>query len=345
MNRVAHFCIILLLNSMAVYAGSSALPWRELNIQPLVETKTDSKIRLLPEDDELTDTNAVSLYQKAIESLPKDFNPQKFSDWRKLPSDLEQLPVTEIESELAKLKPTIDLLNQASRSKQCNWPVIKPEQAQQRLMDDLVKFRQFAYILDVEAKIQIAQGKYDSAIETLKTNIKMANQLGNAPTLIQAMIGISIGAISLERIEQLIQSDKSPDLYSALQNLPQPLMDANKAMKIEIDNLDNYNFIVRSQFRKTLEPAHEQVRKQMNYIDRKNAALQIIEALRLYAGKHEGKFPEKLSDITNIGIPNDPVTKKPFEYKSTGTEATLQIEGTEASDGRDSVRYELKLKK
>ena len=99
------------------------------------------------------------------------------------------------------------------------------------------------------------------------------------------------------------------------------------------------------QFRKTLEPAHELVRKQMNYIDRKVAALQIIEAMRLYAGKHDGQFPQKLSDITDVEIPNDPVTKKQFEYKSTGSEATIQIEGTKDSDGRDSVRYEIKITK
>ncbi len=343
MSRSYILFLILLLFAPFTLADNS-LPWVRLTIEPSTDTKTDSRIRLLPQKEELIDGNAVSLYQKAIQSLPINFNSQKFADWRKLPPDLGQLPVNEIESELAKLKPTIDLLNQAARSKQCNWPVIKPERAQQQLMDDLAKFRQFAFIFDVKAKIQIAQGKYDSAIDTLKTNLTMANQLGSAPSLIQAMVGIAIGAISLERIEQLIQSDKSPDLYYALKNLPQPLADANEAMKIEINNLDNYNFLIRSQYRKTLEPAHERVRKQMNYIDRKIAALQIIEALRFYAGKHQGKFPEKLSDITNVEIPNDPVTKKQFEYKSTGTEATLQIEGTEGSDGRDSIHYEIKIK-
>ena len=82
----------------------------------------------------------------------------------------------------------------------------------------------------------------------------------------------------------------------------------------------------------------------MNYVDRKIAALQIMEALRLYAGSHDDKLPEKLSDVTDIKIPDDPVTKKPFEYKSTGNEAVLTIEGTENSDGRDSVHYEIKLK-
>jgi hypothetical protein len=39
------------------------------------------------------------------------------------------------------------------------------------------------------------------------------------------------------------------------------------------------------------------------------------------------------------------IRKKPFEYKSTDVGATIQIEGTEGSDGRDSVRIEIKMKK
>jgi hypothetical protein len=82
----------------------------------------------------------------------------------------------------------------------------------------------------------------------------------------------------------------------------------------------------------------------MNHIDRMVAALQCIEALRLHAGIHDGKFPEKLSDVTDYKIPNDPVTKKSFSYTSTGSEAVLELEGTEYSEGRDAVRYEIKLK-
>ena len=102
---------------------------------------------------------------------------------------------------------------------------------------------------------------------------------------------------------------------------------------------------MRKQFEQTLKAAHDRILKQMNYIDRKIAALQCIEALRLYAGTHDGKFPEKLSDVTEYDIPNDPVTKKPFSYTSTGSEAVLELEGTEGSEGRDAVRYEIKLKK
>ena len=80
-------------------------------------------------------------------------------------------------------------------------------------------------------------------------------------------------------------------------------------------------------------------------ITRKLEVHSIAEPTKYYAGKHKGQFPQKLSDITNVEIPNDPVTQKQFEYKSTGTEATIQIEGTEGSEGRDSVKYKLNLRK
>lgn len=341
MRRFTAIFAITLFFTCSTYANR-ALPWIELTFSPAKATETAQKYRLLPTKEEQTDANAVALYQKAIQSLPRDYQPKQFSDWRSLPAD--QLPVKEVESALEKLKPTLDLLSQAARSRQCNWPFIKPEQAQQKLMDDLNKYRQFAFILDVQAKLQIAQGRYDQAVGTLKTSNALANQLGNGSTLIQGLVGIAIAAVNQKRIEQWIQSDNSPDLYWALEDMPQPLVDVTKAIKIETDNLKNYNFLMRKAFEKQLKPAHDRVLVQMNYINRKIAALGCIEALRLYAGSHDGKFPEKLSDITDVKIPLDPVTKKPFSYKSTGSDAVLELEATEGSDGRDAVRCELKLK-
>ena len=341
MKRIIVIIIILLFIASFTFASQSP-PWIELILHPTKETKTAQQCRLLPTAQEQTDNDAVPLYQKAIQSLQDDSQLKKFTDWRKMPPD--QLPIQQVQAELKKLKPTIDLVTQATRCKQCNWPFIKPGQVGQQVMDDLSKYRQFAFILDVQAKLQIAQGQNDQAIETLKTSLTMAKHLGNAPTLIQGLVGIAIAALNQKRIEQFIQSDNAPNLYWALENLPQPLVDVTKAIKIETDNLKNYNFLVRWQAKKVLQPAHDHTRKQMNHVDRKVAALQCIEALRLYAGVHDGKFSDKLSDVTKFKIPNDPVTKKTFSYKSAGSEAVLELEGTEGSEGRDAVRYEFKLK-
>jgi tetratricopeptide (TPR) repeat protein len=335
--------VILLLSIVSACYASRNLPWIELTFSPAKATEAAQKLKLLPTTEEQTDADAVALYQKAIQSLPQDYQPKQFSDWRRLPPD--QLPVNEVESALEKLKPTLDLLSQAARSKQCNWPFIKPGQVSQQFMDDLSKYRQFAFVLDVQTKLQIEQGRYDKAIETIKTSLTMAKHLSDAPTLVQGMVGIAIAALNQSRIEQWIQSDDPPNLYWALADLPQPFVDITKAIKTEMDNLKNYNFLLRRQFKKQLKPAHDMVLKQMNHVDRKIAALQSIEALRLYASSHGDKLPEKLNDVTNIKIPVDPVIKKPFSYRSTGSEAVLELEATKGSDGRDAVRYELNLKK
>jgi len=343
MNRIFYFLAILSFCTSTINANNSSLPWIELNVEPSNAAKSDQKIRLLPENKEQKDSDVVPLYEKAVKSFPQDFPSQKFSQWRKIPSD--QLPLQEVQSELKKLKPTLDLVRQAARCKECNWPDIKPEEAQERYSDDLKIYRNFADALVIQTKIQIYQGQYDQAIDSIKTGLKIAEHLGGAPSLVQSMVGIAIGDRNLNCVEQIIQSNNAPNLYWALKDLPQPLTDAGKAIKVETDNLKNYNVLLRNEFEKILKPAHDRILKQMNYIDRKIAVLQCIEAIRLYAGTHDGIFPEKLSDVTDYEIPNDPVTKKSFSFKSTGSEAVLELEGTENSEGRDAVRYEIKINK
>jgi hypothetical protein len=60
-----------------------------------------------------------------------------------------------------------------------------------------------------------------------------------------------------------------------------------------------------------------------NRIDRKLAALRVIEALRIHAAAHGGRLPDKLTDVTEVPVPNDPGTGKPFDYRKEGDGATL----------------------
>jgi hypothetical protein len=58
-------------------------------------------------------------------------------------------------------------------------------------------------------------------------------------------------------------------------------------------------------------------------LDRRVAALRVIEAIRLSAGAHDGALPESLSQVTDVPVPDDPATGKPFEYHRDGNSATL----------------------
>jgi hypothetical protein len=79
--------------------------------------------------------------------------------------------------------------------------------------------------------------------------------------------------------------------------------------------------------------------------ERTVAALRIIEALRMYAAAHDGKLPEKLDDVTEAPIPNDPGTDRPFEYSREGDTATLVSQVPGDSQPNNGLRYRVTIRK
>jgi hypothetical protein len=91
------------------------------------------------------------------------------------------------------------------------------------------------------------------------------------------------------------------------------------------------------------------VRKVSSYVgrnDRRIAALECVEALRMYAAAN-GKWPEKLDDIADVPLPDDAITGKPFEYRVLDTRATIIAPPITAgkADGLDALSYEVYLRK
>jgi hypothetical protein len=77
-------------------------------------------------------------------------------------------------------------------------------------------------------------------------------------------------------------------------------------------------------------------------LDRRIAALRVLEALRIHAAAHGGQLPKLLTDVTEVPIPNDPVTEQPFEYILQGATAVLTgPERTDASRTRQLLEQHL----
>jgi hypothetical protein len=80
-------------------------------------------------------------------------------------------------------------------------------------------------------------------------------------------------------------------------------------------------------------------------IERRLCVVQCIEAIRLYAAGHEGALPASLETITEVPLPDDPATGKPFAYKLDGPTATLTAPGPPGWEGvpQFKIDYVLKL--
>ncbi len=80
--------------------------------------------------------------------------------------------------------------------------------------------------------------------------------------------------------------------------------------------------------------------------DRRIAALEYVEALRMYAARN-GKWPAALEEVTDVPLPNDPVTGKPFDYRVQENKAVVAAPPVVVGkfDGPDAVSSEVFLRK
>jgi tetratricopeptide (TPR) repeat protein len=319
MKHTFIYLIILALTAAVTYGKKV-----ELTLHPAKVTKAALKYRLLPRTEELIDANALPLYEKAIQSLPKDYDIEQIHQWLKTP--IEKLPHQQVQSTLQQYESAIQLFEQATKCKQCNWPYVEEDELE-TLSEKLSKYRRLIFILELQARLQIAQRQYDKALATMQTGFAMAQHLGESPNLLEGMVGIAISARMLRPLEQFIQAQDAPNLYWALQDLPRPLIDLTELLVLESPEI------------------REKMHLQMNRLDRHIAALQCIEAIRLHAGAHKGKLPTQLEDIIEVTVSNDPVMDKPFEYILEDSKAVLKIAPLKDKDEKNSIHYELTIEK
>ena len=94
-------------------------------------------------------------------------------------------------------------------------------------------------------------------------------------------------------------------------------------------------------------PVFQKVFAAVHRTDRRFAFLRCVEAIRLYAAHHGGKLPASLGDITEVPVPVEPITGRPFEYEMKGDTAKVKLPlrpGEEAPPGQTAV-YELTMQR
>ncbi|UCF15993.1 MAG: hypothetical protein JSW59_00755 [Phycisphaerales bacterium] len=313
----------------------------ELKVDPAKAPEPADKYALIPKADKLTDADAVPLYEKAVEAMAGGRKQEKqIQEWLALPP--EQLPQEQVEATIQKNLASLRLLARAARCKQCNWPKSTPGTA----VAATSGYRNLGFLVRLWMRLEIVRGQYDSALLAMQTGFGMARHVGQGPTTIQALVGTAIGGLTCREVELFIQGKGSPNLYWALANLPRPLVDVAKAIESEQANAKGIrNFLLRKQAKKVVDPAYERMLLIEKRFGNNLNVMQCVEAIRHYAATHDGRLPEKLSDITDLELPKDVVTDKPFEYRRTAKGAVVQSKIPEGGDAADITRYEVVLKR
>ncbi len=125
MKRTFYCLVIVALVAIPVDARRFASGPLDLVVDPANVPEPARKYQLILNADEQTDADAVPLYEKAIQTLPRGRTQDKqVREWLKLPP--EQLLQKQVEEVIRKHMDSLRLLARAARCKQCNWPKWKP---------------------------------------------------------------------------------------------------------------------------------------------------------------------------------------------------------------------------
>ena len=443
-----------------------------LTVTPAAEPVPVFKYRLQPRDIDLQPGNAAPFYYRALSALAINMDRlrKKYSDDDELSkwygTGVDALPVDQLP--LDKVRDAVEMstggivgeqLKLATTRRNCVWDIGMEEIRGLDLiaipLEEFQRSREFSRMLAMRTRLAIAERRYGDAIDTIRTNYRVAHDFAAGPFIVSGLIGIAEAGLSNNTVIDLIAAPDSPNLYWGLAALPHPFVDLRPAVRFEMEfglrmfpflhnaettdrSPDEWNrlftqavreitslgdsvgpfpvandvgaglgatvlalagyphakarLIEQGMDRQRVEqmsvgqvlavyservyqrfaddseklwylPSSE-MRKQANAVDdalrdarvfgpspdheilpivayllpalqaartaqirlqRDMAALQVIEALRMYAAANNGRLPDSLDAVTEVPIPLNPATSKPFVYHLDDKTAILEL--------------------
>src|SRR4029077_20123112 len=122
----------------------------------------------------------------------------------------------------------------------CDWDLDRRIDAEGIgvLLPEVQKLRELARLLSLRCRLYLVEGKIDAALRDVQTGFALSRHAGNGSTLIQSLVGMAIFQVFANRLEQIIATPKSPNMYWALTALPRPLFDMRHALEGEMRSLE-----------------------------------------------------------------------------------------------------------
>ena len=237
MRRTLMCCAALALFGLPCRADqttSNAETLIRLSVQPMAAPKPALRYLLLPELREMNPGNPIQNYLKCFMEQQKFFFDKEAFERREklLAMPLKELPAHELQ-EYGGF--ALDQADWAARLDSPDWQVLLKLKTDgvSLLIPDVQQLRTLGKALKVRLRAEVALGRFDQAIRTAKTMFALARHLGEHPTFIASIVGVSIASQTIEPLEEMLQQPRCPNLYWALTSLPTPLISLEKGREGE----------------------------------------------------------------------------------------------------------------
>lgn len=208
---------------------------RALIVSPAAAPVPALKYRLFPLESELKEGNAVPIYLRLIfeqNDAWKRMLVDKPARWNALP--LDKLPMGDVQQFLKGLRLFTRQIELGAQRKHADWNyTLDQGDVISILLPDAQTMRNYAPVLVLKARMEMAQGHFNEAAHTCETGLVFSRHVAGSPFLISQLVGIALAREFLHTLGDFIETPNSPNLYWSLSVLPRPLISVRKGLDFE----------------------------------------------------------------------------------------------------------------
>jgi hypothetical protein len=222
-----------------------------MTVTPAAEPKPALAYRFVAQDIGLKPGNSAPYYYRALLDLPhrmevlqKKYPYEETDKWEV--GDEESMPISQLPVD--KVQDAIDIslggavwdqLREATQRRYCDFelgiPEIRGPELISVLLEEFQRSRQLSRMLALRGRLHTAKQEYGQAVDTMRMNYRLARDFGSQPFIVSGLIGIAEAGHANATALELMAAPNSPNLYWALTELPDPVVDLREAIRMELD--------------------------------------------------------------------------------------------------------------
>jgi hypothetical protein len=237
-NRGLKFSLLryAILGLLLLASVSMAEEPTRFTISPMAAPTPALKYRLLPEFIDQIPGNAAVFYGKVTAEQTSFFSSREL--WDQMEIWLE-MPIDALRQTDARVPFDPYYLRQAARCTTCDWQFpLREGKYFELLLPEVQQMRSFTKILNTIARIHIARGEYEDAIENFQTAFALARNVAAGETVVNGLVGIAASRIVYHQLMDFVQQPDAPNMYWALTMMPQPLVAIHSGVEAELSTFE-----------------------------------------------------------------------------------------------------------
>lgn len=218
----------------------------KMTITPAAQPVPSFKHRLTVREIDQIPGNAITHYLRSLGENGLD-NPTKHIEktygievynWSSTETATKDVPLEKLRDACAHFDGYVNHhLKRATLCRDCEWGLaeetLRGPNTLGFLLPSIQQTRLMARVLGLRNRLAVMDGRYDDSVEHLRMTYQLGQNVSELKFLVAKLVGIAEVGIANQGMTHLIAADGSPNMYWALAELPQPIINIRDSVRLE----------------------------------------------------------------------------------------------------------------